>query len=190
MYVLWLVSLLLTPVVEETPVGNWKMTIKVGHIGEGLRTVVLAVTEADGGYKGELTSMQNRMTEADEVLFDGKTLTVYYGSYEYVLDIDGDTGTGTVTSPAGKQDVTAERQETQLFAGDEPEPYQKTWRGQIEEHDGSYVIKTRRNTFDFVNADVYEKELTGYLGKGVSITGFWRVDKIEIQTIEPWQGRR
>lgn len=82
------VALLLTTLllpVNQDPAGNWKMTIKVGHVGEGLRTVILEVTEEPekGGYKGQITSMQNRMTHADEVSFEGDTLTVWYGSYEY-----------------------------------------------------------------------------------------------------------
>ncbi len=183
-------SLLLATAVEQNPVGNWKMTIEVGHIGEALRTVILEVTENGEQYKAELTSMQNRMTEADEVTFEDDLLTVYYGSYEYKLAIEGDTATGTVVSPAGTQDVTARRQQTQLFAGDAPEPYQKIWRGSLEKDEDGYKIVTRRHTFGFVNADAFEKQLESFVGKGVAITGFWRVDKIEIHTIEPWERRR
>ncbi len=183
-------SLLLAPAVEQSPVGNWKMTIRVGHIGEALRTVILEVTENDGEYKAQLTSMQNRMTEADEVMFEDDRLTVYYGSYEYELVIDGDTATGTVVSPAGTQDVTANRQQTQLFAGDAPEPYLKTWRGSVEKTDGGYEIATRRRRFTFLNGEAFEEELESFVGKGVAITGFWRVDTIEIHTIEPWERRR
>ena len=183
-------SLLLAPAAEPNPVGNWKMTLTVGHIGEALRTVILEVTEDGEQYKAQLTSMQNRMTEADEVTFEDDLLTVYYGSYEYKLTIDGDTASGTVASPAGTQDVTANRQQTQLFAGDAPEPYQKTWRGSVEKTADGYRIATRRHTFDFLNADAFEEELESFVGKGVSITGFWRVDIIEIHSIEPWERRR
>lgn len=189
------VALLLTTLllpVNQDPAGNWKMTIKVGHVGEGLRTVILEVTEEPekGGYKGQITSMQNRMTHADEVSFEGDTLTVWYGSYEYTLQIDGDSASGTVTSPSGTQDVTAKRQDTQLFAGDTPEPYQKTWNGTIERTEDGYSIVTRRNTFSFTNPDAFAEQLTGLAGNDASVTGLWRTDKIEILTIEAWERNR
>ncbi len=121
----------------------------------------------------------------DGVAFDGKTLTVVYGSYRYELEIEGDTATGTVASPAGTQEVTAKRQSTQLLAGDEPPAYQKTWSGRIELRDGSYAVVTRRHSFGFSNADAFRDELEGMVGKEVEITGWWRVDRIEIEKIEP-----
>jgi hypothetical protein len=124
------------------------------------------------------------MVDADEVTFDGKALTVVYGSYRYELEIQGDTATGTVASPAGTQEVTAKRQSTQLFAGDEPAPYQKTWSGRIENRDGSFAIVTRRYQFGFTNADAFREELEGMVGQEVEVTGLWRVDRIEIQKIE------
>jgi len=168
----------------ETPVGNWNMTIKVGNRGEGLRTVVLEVKEKDQGYSAQITSMQNRMVDADEVSFEGKTLTVVYGSYSYELEIDGDTAKGTVTSPSGAQDVEAKRQSTQLFAGDQPPPYQKTWSGTIEVGVGGFALVTRRHRFSFFNAESFRDELEGMVGQEVEITGLWRVDRIEIQKIE------
>jgi hypothetical protein len=174
-------SLLAPP--EEVATGNWNLTLKVGHRGEGLRTVVLEVEEKDGAYSGRLTSMQNRMVDADEVSFDGKILTVVYGSYLYELEIEGDTATGTVASPAGAQEVTAKRQSTQLFAGDEPPAYQKTWSGRIETRDGAFTVTTRRHSFGFTNAESFRDELEGMVGKEVEITGLWRVDRIEIQKI-------
>jgi hypothetical protein len=178
-----LVFLLLAPP-EEVAAGNWNLTLKVGHRGEGLRTVVLEVEEKDGAYSGRLTSMQNRMVDADEVSFDGNSLTVVYGSYRYELAIEGDTATGTVASPAGTQEVTAKRQSTQLFAGDEPPAYQKTWSGRIEARDGAFAIVTRRHDFGFTNAEAFRDELEGMVGKEVEITGLWRVDRIEIQKME------
>ncbi len=177
-FMLALTALLLP--VDQNPAGNWKMTIKVGHVGEGLRTVILEVTEdSDGnGYQGQLTSMQNRMTHADEVTFEGQTLTVWYDA------------AGTVTSPSGTQDVTAKRQETQLFAGDAPEPYQKTWRGAIEKDGDAYTIVTRRNTFAFTNPDTFAEELASLAGNDASITGLWRIDKIEILAIAAWERNR
>jgi hypothetical protein len=129
------------------------------------------------------------MTDADEVRFEGKTLTVVYGSYEYVLEMDGDEAKGTVTSPSGVQDVTARRQESQLFAGDAPPPYQKTWLGRIEKRGEEFFLVTRRNTFGFINADGFHDELQRFVSQDVAITGLWRIDKIEIQNIEPGQSR-
>ncbi len=169
----------------ESPAGNWKMTIKVGNRGEGLRTVVLEVQEKDGGYTGRITSMQNRMVDADEVKFDGTTLNVVYGSYRYELRVEGDTANGTVSSPAGTQQVTAKRQSTQLFAGDDPAAYQRRWSGTIENGDSGFVVVTRRHRFAITNADEFRAELEGMVGQDVEITGLWRVDRIEIQKIEP-----
>ena len=185
-----LTTLLLPVPVDQDPTGNWKMTIKVGHVGEGLRTVILEITQEGDGYRGQLTSMQNRMTDADEVTFDGQTLTVWYGSYEYELKIEGDSASGTVMSPAGTQNVTANRQESQLFAGDTPEPYQKTWRGKVEKQEDGYAIVTRRNTFHFVNAGAFDEQLSSFVDQDAVITGLWRIDKIEILAIEPWERRR
>jgi len=168
----------------EVAAGNWNMTLRVGHRGEGIRTVVLEVKEKDGGYSGRLTSMQNRMVDADEVTFEDDTLTVVYGSYRYELEIEGDAATGTVSSPAGTQEITARRQSTQLFAGDDPAAYQKTWSGRIEAKDGNFAVVTRRHSFGFTNEDAFRDELEGMVGKEAEITGLWRVDRIEIQTIE------
>jgi hypothetical protein len=169
---------------EEAAAGNWNLTLKVGHRGEGLRTVVLEVEEKEeGAYAARLTSLQNRMVDADEVSFDGETLTVVYGSYRYQLEIDGDTATGKVTSPAGDQEVTAKRQSTQLFAGDAPAPYQKTWRGRVEAEGGDFVLVTRRHRFSFTNGDAFRSELEGLAGQEAEITGLWRVDRIEIQSV-------
>jgi hypothetical protein len=169
---------------EEAAAGNWNLTLKVGHRGEGLRTVVLEVEEKeDGAYAARLTSLQNRMVDADEVSFDGETLTVIYGSYRYELEIDGDIATGTVTSPAGDQEVTAKRQSTQLFAGDAPAPLQKTWRGRVEAEGEDFVLVTRRHRFSFTNGDAFRRELEGLAGQEAEITGLWRVDRIEIQSV-------
>ncbi len=173
--------LLATP---ETAAGNWNLTLKVGNRGEGLRTVVLEVKEEEGGYTGRITSMQNRMVDADEVTFDGKTLTVVYGSYRYELEIEGDIAKGSVNSPAGTQEVEAKRQSTQLFAGDEPPPYQKTWSGRIEAGDGGFSIVTRRHRFGFANADAFRDELEDMVGQEVEVIGLWRVDRIEIQKLQ------
>lgn len=185
-----LIASLLASPIAESPLGNWKMTIKVGHVGEGLRTVILEISEDNDGYRGELTSMQNRMTDADEVTFEDDVLSVWYGSYHYELTIEGDEATGTVTSPSGVQSATARRQQTQLFAGDAPEPYQKTWRGTIERGPEGYTLVTRRNAFGFQNASEHESELTRFDGQSVTITGLWRVDRIEIQTIAPDESER
>ena len=168
----------------ETPVGNWNLTLKVGNRGEGLRTVVLEVKEKDDGYSARITSMQNRMVDADEVSFEDGTLTVVYGSYRYELEIDGDNAKGTVTSPSGVQEVEAKRQSTQLFAGDQPPAYQKTWSGRIEAGVGGFALVTRRHRFSFLNAESFRHELEDMVGQEVEITGLWRVDRIEIQRIE------
>jgi hypothetical protein len=170
--------------VAETPAGNWNMTLKVGNRGEGLRTVVLEVKEKDDGYSARITSMQNRMVDADEVTFEDPRLTVVYGSYRYELEIAGDTAKGTVTSPSGTQEVEAKRQATQLFAGDQPPAYQKTWTGTVEVGVGGFALVTRRHRFSFLNAESFRNELEGMVGQEVEITGLWRVDRIEIQKIE------
>ena len=93
-------------------------------------------------------------------------------------------------SPAGTQDVTANRQASQLFAGDTPEAYEKTWRGTVEKQENGYAIVTRRNTFYFINADAFDEQLLSFVDLDAVITGWWRIDKIEILSIEPWERRR
>ena len=165
------------------PTGVWNLTFKVGHIGEGLRTVIIDVDRDGDRLTAFVNGRQNRMVEADEVSFDGGVLRVIYGSYEYVLTIGDQDATGSVSSPTGTQEVTATRQESRLFAGDEPPPLEKTWRGDLTRDGGALVLRTRRSTFQFLNATEFVDQLGALEDEYVSIAGQWIVDKIRIEAI-------
>ncbi len=49
---------------------------------------------------------------------------------------------------------------------------------------GSFAVVTRHHAFGFTNGDAFRDELEGMVGQQVEITGFLRVDRIEIQKIE------
>ena len=88
-------------------------------------------------------------------------------------------------STDGTQQIAAKRQQTQLFVGDEPPPLRKTWRGKIEKIDGEWKVVTRRGSFGFVNADAHAERLSELAGTDTNVDGWWRVNRIEIVSLEP-----
>jgi len=43
---------------------------------------------------------------------------------------------------------------------------------------------------NFINADAFNEQLSSFVKQDAVITGLWRIDKIEILAIEPWERRR
>ena len=41
-----------------------------------------------------------------------------------------------------------------------------------------------------MNADAFDEQLSSFADKTAAVTGLWRIDKIEILSIEPWERRR
>ena len=178
---------------EEGPVGNWNIKVKVGHVGEGIRVVVLQVKESNDGFTAMMSKLNGRMDDVDELTYDKENgnLIISFGSYEYNLKFGDDTLGGTVMSPAGEQTVTGRRQDSLRLHGDAVEPLRRSWTGTIQNLDGTLILKTRRG-FDtyFVNADEFMDQLKGFEGKSIRVTGWWIKTKIKIQKLEDPPPRR
>lgn len=174
-----------TVLAAQNPVGNWNIKIKVGHVGEGIRPVVLEIKEAEGKLSARMSKLNGAMEDVDEMTYKDGKLSIVMGSYEYILWADGDTLKGAVVSPAGKQEVTGARQESLRLLGDESQVLHRSWRGVVENRDGTFVMKTREG-FDtyFTNADEFIGQLKEMEGKTISVTGWWVKTKIKIEKIE------
>ena len=178
---------------EESPVGNWNIKVRVGHVGEGIRVVVLQVKESSDGVTAMMSKLNGRMDDVDELTYgkENGNLIILFGSYEYNLEFEGDRLRGTVISPAGEQTVTGTRQISLRLHGDAVEPLRRSWTGTIQNLDGTLILKTRRG-FDtyFVNADEFMDQLNGFEGKSIRVTGWWIKTKIKIQKLEVPPPRR
>jgi hypothetical protein len=113
--------------------------------------------------------------------------------------------TGTVSSPAGRQEVTGNRQSGLGFGGDVPEVLRKTWSGVIGHRlEGAppagegdpigwlkarvkgaedVVLWQRRVAVGFANGEPFLATLLEHAGKPVVIEGAWRTDRIEIAAV-------
>lgn len=196
----------------QDPLGVWNLKVRVGNVGQGLRTVLLKVEkDADGGLKGTISDLRNDMRPTEKLTFEKDVLTVEYGAYTYVLKVVGDTVTGTVANPTGTQNITGERQATTLYFGDKVAPLQKEWSGilgprtaapppgeknteswakPLVSGPGDVVLWSRRVKVEFTNAAAHEAALMELVGKNVVIAGTWRTDKLEIDTIKAVPPRR
>jgi hypothetical protein len=172
----------------DWPVGNWNIKVKVGHVGEGIRMVVLHIKETDGKPEVKMSKLNGQLDDVDEVAYENGILTVVQGSYEYTLTFEGDAVKGKVVSPAGEQEVTGKRQASIRLQGDETEPLRRSWRGKIERRDDQPFIKTGQGyELFFSNAEEFKDDLAKYAGKDttVTLTGWWIKTKIKIQSVEP-----
>lgn len=181
--------LLLSGIVQaqSSPDGNWNIKIKVGHVGEGIRPVILQIKDSKGELEAMMSKLNGRMDDVDELEYDAVSGEMFlaFGSYEYSLVFEDDRVRGSVQSPAGKQSVTGSRQESLRLLGDEVEPLRRSWTGTIQAADGALILKTRRG-FDtsFTNLDEFRDQLSPYVGKSVRVTGWWIKTMIKIQSLE------
>jgi hypothetical protein len=164
------------------------------------------VERKDGRLTAQATGVTADFRDVEDLTFAKDALHFFAGAYEYALAVKGDTLTGTVTSPAGTQQVTGTRQKGVGFDGDVPEVLRKTWTGVVGHRvDGvppkdadavawltsrvktpdDLVIWQRRVAVGFVNADVHRAALLAQAGKSVTIDGAWRIDRIEITAVTP-----
>jgi|GEM_PF-1855716 hypothetical protein len=175
---------------DQGPAGNWSVKVKVGHVGEGIRTVILKINKTgDQKYDIKMSKMSGKLDDVDESEVKSENeLFIVMGSYEYTLQFDGDMVKGTVVSPAGKQNVTGHRQESARILGDEVDPLRRSWRGIIEKRDGTLMMVSRRgfDTF-FTNVEEFETDLTKNEGLEVVVTGWWIKTKIKIQKLELYE---
>jgi hypothetical protein len=190
----------------QEPVGVWNLQVKVGNIGAGVRTVLLKVDRVDGKLSAQVSGLRNDMRPADSIQLDKDTLVVEYGAYTYRLTVDGDRIRGTVTNPAGSQQVEGARQSSMSFFGDEKAEFKKEWVGvlgpratQIPPDEGDpvgwtrsrvsaatdLVLWLRRTPVDFTNTTKFADVLMQYAGRSVAIAGTWRTDRIEIEAVKP-----
>lgn len=192
---------------QEDPVGVWNLRIRVGNIGEGFRTVLVRVERRGDVLVAQASGVTPELRNVDDFSFRDDTLRFAAGAYEFELAIKGDTVTGTVTSPSGRQDVTGTRQKGLGFGGDVPEVLRKTWTGVIGHRtDGpppadapdpiawleqrtktadDVVLWQRRVPVGFTNAALYQSALIDLAGKSVVVDGAWRTDRIEIAALKP-----
>lgn len=164
--------------------GNWNIRIKVGHVGEGLRMVVLQIKEANGKFDVRMSKLNGKLDDVDEVAYKSGMLTVVQGAYEYTLKFEGNAVTGKVVSPAGYQDITGVRQESVRLMGDEGLPLHREWLGKIDKRDGQFVLVTRNYDLSFNNAADFQNDLEAVVGKEVNLVGWWVKTKIKIDKFE------
>jgi hypothetical protein len=172
------------------------------------KTVVLKVEEADGELRAQMTSVADSLLEVDEFRLEDGTMFVEFGAYEYTLSLDGDRVTGTVVSPLGEFEIAGNRQDTGLLYVGEPEEFYTSHPGVVghrtelappeDVEDPAAWVRERvqsaedlvlitdlgRIAIEFTNTAAFEEELLGYAGQEVRVSGTWRGEKIEIDTIE------
>jgi hypothetical protein len=194
-----------TAVGQQDPVGVWNLRIRVGNIGEGYRTVLVRVERRAGRLEAQATGVTPEFRDVEDFSWERDTLRFAAGAYEYALTVKGDTITGTVTSPAGRQGVTGTRQQGLGFGGDVPEVLRKTWTGVVGHRTegpppsgvpdptawlgervktiDDLVLWQRRVPVGFTNAEDHRATLLRHAGKTVTVEGAWRTDRIEIVSI-------
>jgi hypothetical protein len=190
---------------QEDPVGVWNLRIRVGNIGEGYRTVLVRVERRGDGLSAQASGVTPDFRDVEDFSYKAETLRFATGAYEYELVVKGDSVTGSVTSPAGTQDVTGTRQTGLGFGGDVPEVLRKTWNGVIGHRTegpppadapdpaawlasrvkaaDDIVLWQRRVAVGFTNPERHRATLLGYAGKAVIVDGAWRTDRIEITSV-------
>jgi hypothetical protein len=190
---------------QPDPVGVWNLRIRVGNIGEGYRTILVRVERRGDRLEAQASGVTPEFREVEDFSWAEGTMKFATGAYEYELTVKGDQMTGSVTSPAGRQDVTGTRQRSLGFGGDVPEVLQKEWTGVVGHRvDGvppaespdpvewlrarvktpdDIVLWQRRVPVGFTNVAAHEAALLRHAGKSVTVAGTWRTDRIEITAI-------
>ena len=186
----------------QDPAGIWNLRIRVGNIGEGYRTVLVRVERRGDTLVAQASGVTPDLRDVEDFSYKADTLRFATGAYEYELVVKGDTVTGTVTSPAGTQEVTGTRQSGLGFGGDVPEVLRKEWTGVIGHRTegpppgdaadpvawlkqrvksaDDVVLWQRRVAVGFANAAQHQAVLIDLAGKAVVVDGAWRTDRIEI----------
>jgi hypothetical protein len=188
--------------VAQDPAGIWNLRIRVGNIGEGYRTVLVRVERRGDTLVAQASGVTPDLRDVEDFSYKADTLRFATGAYEYELVVKGDTVSGTVTSPAGTQEVTGTRQSGLGFGGDVPEVMRKEWTGVIGHRTegpppgdaadpvawlkqrvksaDDVVLWQRRVAVGFANAAQHQAVLIDLAGKSVVVDGAWRTDRIEI----------
>ena len=197
-----------TPLAAQTPVaGTWNLetrNIAMRATG-GVRNVLLRIEETNGALSAQMTSPRNNFLDVTDFRLDGSRMRVRFGAYLYVLEVDGDRLTGTMTSPVDTLHVDGTRQQGLMYGGDEPEQYVATRSGFLghrtylapprDEADPVGWVRSRIDSVEdvalilrgipvrFTNAPDFESQLTAYAGRRVDVTGEWVGERYRIHEI-------
>ncbi len=187
--------------------GGETMPVAKPSSGAG-KTVLLKVEEAEGELRAQMTSISDSLLEVDAFRVEDGTMFVEFGAYEYTLSLDGDRVTGNVVSPLGEFVIEGTRQDTGLLYVGEPEEFYTNHPGVVghrtelappeDAEDPAAWVRERVQSaedlalisdlggiaLEFTNPGEFEEELLGYAGQEVEVSGTWRGEKIEIDTIE------
>ena len=116
----------------SSPVGTWNVKPEdVRQPIRGRETVILRVEQSDGDLRAQMTAVDGRLLDVDAFRFEGDTMFVEFGAYEYVLSLNGDRAAGTVISPFGELAIIGSRQDTGLLYVGEPQAFYTTRPGVI-----------------------------------------------------------
>jgi len=197
---------------QSSPLGVWNIRSNdmTDRATGGVRVVLLRVGEENRRLHAEITSIRNTFMPVDEFRWEGGTMHVTFGSYEYTLHVDGERLTGTLVSPLGTQEVEGERQHrTLMYVGDEgiefrtertgilglatdtsgpasDDPNPRAWvTSRMSSVDDLALLNGRaRVPVRFANARDHEAELRELAGTRVTVVGVWVGEKILIESIE------
>jgi hypothetical protein len=188
--------------------GIWNLETRIVMLraSGGIRNVLLRVEEVDGRLQAEITSPRSTFLEVDSFRFEDGRVSVEFGAYVYSLTFDDGELNGTVTSPVDTLRVVGTRQQSTMFAGDEPEEFHTVrvailglrtgltppddepdpggWlRSRIDSTEDLALI-VRGTPVPFTNAADFEEALLAYAGRRVSVSGIWVGARLRIDAIE------
>lgn len=195
--------------------GTWNLEMEslAQRPTRGVRNVLIRVTDERGELRAEITSLRNEFVPVSQFTYDpdAGTMHVRYGAYDYVLTLDGDSVAGSMTSPAGSQQVAGARQPDgdNRFTGVEAEPFEATRPGVIGHiesgpppdgvedpgewvrqritapEDWALLVRQGALAIGFTNAEEFEAVLTEHAGTTVTLRGVWVGERVEIVELIP-----
>ena len=191
---------------DAVGIWNLKTSLLADRPTKGVRASLLKVEDRGGQLSAQITSIRNTFLDVQEFQISGDRMFVRFGAYRYDLEVDGDEVSGTVSSPAGTQQVEGVRQASMLFVGETPEPFSSTRVGTIghrtsfappaDEPDPVGWLRSRVQApsdfalivrdgvaVTFTNPEAFSDQLLNYAGKRVDFTGTWVGDKLRIEGI-------
>jgi hypothetical protein len=198
---------------QDSPVGVWNIRSHdmTDRATGGVRVVLLRVRQAERGHDAEITSIRNAFTAVDEFRYEGGTMHVVFGAYEYALRIEGGDVTGTVVSPLGTQQAEGFRQHrTLMYVGDEGAEFHTVRSGWLGDRNGQLPpegepdragwMRSRiasvedlallagnrvRVPVQFTNARDFERQLLALAGTRVTLRATWVGERLRLESVEP-----
>jgi hypothetical protein len=197
---------------QELPLGVWNIRSHdmTDRATGGVRVVLLRVAQADRGYAAEITSIRNTFSPVDAFAYEGGTMHVTFGAYEYTLRVDGEDLAGTVTSPLGTQQAEGFRQHrTLMYVGDEAAEFHTVRSGFLGDRNGqlppegepdragwmrSHITSVEdlallagnrvRVPVQFTNARDFEGQLLSLAGSRVTLHATWVGERLRLESVE------